>query len=386
MEVNVSSLEKVLTNTIIAIEKSKEQIFEISENARLELGKITEQLTKVNKEINLVINQVDNLDMEYKKSRVRLATVSKNFKLYSEENIQKAYEETNKYQVDLLLAREKESNLQVLRNDLQLRIKNIEFTIERADILITQVSVIHDYLKNDVNKITEIMESSQLHQMIGIRIIQAQEEEKKRIAREIHDGPAQSMANVVLRTEITERLIDNQQVDLAKQELKDLKKIVRQNLADVRQIIFNLRPMVLDDLGLFPTLRKYIPEVAKRENLNIQLNISGKESRLSSPVEVAIFRLIQELINNVIKHAEATIASVNIEVSDKYIKVNVEDNGKGFIEEEVMNNSNHFGLIGLKERVQLFDGNYEIKSSIDMGTIISFKIPVIEREVKISEQ
>ena len=207
------------------------------------------QLSKINAEIQQVILLVDKLELEYRKSRVRLANVSKNFQIYSELNIQKAYEDTNKLQVDLLLARERESNLRVQRNDLQIRIKNIEFTIEKANNLITQVSVIYDYLKNDVSKMTEIMVSSQLHQMIGFKIIQAQEEEKKRIAREIHDGPAQSMANVVLRTEITERLIDQKQFDQAKQELKDLKKVVRQNLADVRQIIFDLRPMVLDDLG-----------------------------------------------------------------------------------------------------------------------------------------
>lgn len=385
MEVKISSLESILHKTIKTIETSKEQIFEISENARTELEKIVLQLSKINAEIQQVILLVDKLELEYRKSRVRLANVSKNFKLYTEVNIQSAYEETNRLQVELLLARERESNLRVQRNDLQIRIKNIEFTIEKATTLMTQVSVIYDYLKNDVSKMTEIMVSSQLHQMIGFKIIQAQEEEKKRIAREIHDGPAQSMANVVLRTEITERLIDQKQFDQAKQELKDLKKVVRQNLADVRQIIFDLRPMVLDDLGLFPTLRRFIPEVARRENLIIQLNISGKERRLSSPIEVALFRLIQELLNNVIKHANATDVIVNIEANEKYIKTTVEDNGQGFIEEEVISNKDRFGLIGLKERVQQLDGKYEINSEINVGTIISFEIPINESEEKTSE-
>ncbi len=385
METNVSSLEKILTNTISAIEKSKEQIFEISESARLELIKISEQLEEVVKEINIIIDKVDSLEIEYKKSRGRLAYVSKNFKLYSEKDIQKAYEETNKFQMDLMIIKEREANLQATRNGLQLRIKNIEFTLEKANILSTQVSVVYDYLKNDINMISEIKESSQLHQMIGIRIIQAQEEEKKRIAREIHDGPAQSMANVVLRADIIEKLIDLQNIDSAKEELNDLKLIVRQNLAAVRRIIYDLRPMALDDLGLFPTLRKYIPEIAKRGNLDIQLNILGKEKRLLPPLEVALFRLIQELINNVIKHAEATNIIVNIKINDEYIKIVVEDNGKGFIEEEVTNNSNHFGLIGLKERVKLFEGKYEINSEVNKGTVVAFEIPMIKGEIKIDE-
>ncbi|MGD9678476.1 MAG: sensor histidine kinase [Vulcanibacillus sp.] len=385
MDVNISSLENILNRTIKTIETSKEQIFDISENARTELEKIVLQLAKINEDTQQVIQLVDKLEIEYKKSRVNLANVSKKFKIYSETNIQKAYEETNKLQLELLLARERESNLRIQRDELQIRIKNIEFTIERADILITQVSVIHDYLKNDVSKMTEIMVSSQLNQMIGVKIIQAQEEEKKRIAREIHDGPAQSMANVVLRTEIIERLIDQEQFDSAKQELKDLKNIVRQNLADVRQIIFDLRPMVLDDLGLFPTLRKYVSEIVRRENLSIQLNVTGKEKRFSPPLEVALFRLTQELLNNVIKHANATEVIINIDSNEKFIKTTVEDNGRGFIVEEDIKSNDCFGLIGLKERVHQLDGKYEINSIINKGTSICFKIPIIEGGGKVSE-
>lgn len=388
MNANVSSLEKILNNTIHAIEKSKEQIFEISEGARVELLKIVEELEKIVKEINTIIKKVDNLEVEYKKSRVHLAYVSKNFNSYSEKDIQKAYEETNKYQIDLMLVKEREANLRKTRNSLQLRIKNIEYTLEKANLLSAQVSVVHNYLKNDVNKITEVVESSQIHKMIGIRIISAQEEEKKRIARDIHDGPAQSMANVVLRAEITEKLIDLNNIDLAKKELKDLKLVVRQNLAEVRRIIYDLRPVAFDDLGLFSTLRKYIPEIAKRGNLNIQLNILGKESRFSQPLEVALFRLIQELINNVIKHAGATEVSVCIEIKDKSVKVIVEDNGKGFVEEEIFNDVDHYGLIGLRERVKLFEGEHEISSIINQGTVVTFEMPLDKLdggEIKVDE-
>ncbi len=379
-EIDVSVLEKILKKTTSSIEKSKEQIFEISEDARTEKEKILINLDHISREINKVIADVDKLEIEYNRSRNKLVMVSKNFKNYAEKDIQKAYEDTNKLQIDLFMSREREVHLKTRRNELQMRLKNLDITIERADGLITQMGVVFNYLTNDIAKFTELAESAKLRQMFGLKIIQAQEEERKRVARDIHDGPAQSMANVVLRTEIAERLMNNQQKELAIKELKDLKTMIRTSLADVRQIIFDLRPMALDDLGLLPTLRKYIPEIAKRENLNIELNFSGKERRLASGMEVAIFRLIQEILNNIVKHAKADLVQAMIEYGEKNIKVMVKDNGIGFKEEEVMRDENKFGLMGMKERIELLEGEFEINSSKNIGTKITFSIPINESE------
>lgn len=373
----ISSLEDILEETVKAIELSKEQIFVIYENARTEKEKLIEQLEKYNQEILEVIDLVDNLELKCKQARKELAYVSKNFKIHSEEKIQETYEITNNMQINLNVAKERENLIQDLRKELQLRTKNIDFTIERAEQLITQVSVVYDYLTNEISNVTQMVESSKEYQLIGYKTIQVQEEEKKRIAREIHDGPAQSMANVVLRAEITERLINNQDLEMAKRELKDLKKMVKQNLADVRQIIFDLRPMALDDLGLFPTLKKIIPEYKKRENVDVQLKIIGKENRFSSPLEIALFRLIQEGLNNVVRHAKADCAKVYFEITDTYIKVEISDNGKGF-KEEILKEKEHFGLIGMKERVELFNGEFDLKSITKKGTKINIKIPLNE--------
>lgn len=376
--IDTNSLESILEKTVDIIEKSKEQIFEIGEDARGEKESLSQKLESLNHEIGKIIEEVDSFEVKYRQSRRNLSLVSKNFNTYSEHDIQKAYEEANQLQLDLYIAREREMNLKTNRNDLQLRLKHIDLTIERAEMLITQVSVVFNYLAGDIIRMTEMVESAKLSQMFGLKIIQAQEEERKRVAREIHDGPAQSMANVVLRTEIAERLMNHHKTDQAIQELKDLKSMIRQSLADVRQIIFDLRPMVLDDLGLLPTLRKFIPEIAKREGLSVELNLKGKERRLPSGIEVAVFRLIQEVINNVIKHAQATKFKVDVELTKGNIKFRIQDDGVGFIEEEVLKKREHFGLIGMKERVQLLEGNYDIKSEKDKGTTISFMIPINE--------
>ncbi|GBF10515.1 sensor histidine kinase [Tepidibacillus sp. HK-1] len=372
-------LEEILHKTIRAIDQSKEQIFEIAEDARSEKENLLRKLEALREETKKVIDEVDQLEARYRRARTNLADVSRNFKLYKESDIQKAYEEANQLQIDLLMAREREANLKILRNELQMRLKNINVTIERAEVVATQIGVVSDYLTGDIIKMSEAVESAQYKQMFGLKIIQAQEEERKRVAREIHDGPAQSMANVVLRTEIAERFMNVKQMDQAIQELKDLKFMVRQSLADVRKIIFDLRPMALDDLGLFPTLRKYIQEMAKRDNLDIDLSLVGRERRLPSGMEVAIFRLVQEALNNVVKHAQATKAVVKVEFQSEQIEVSVKDNGIGFDEEEQeKQKEGHFGLMGMKERVDLLEGDLEIQSIKNKGTTIKIRVPVNE--------
>ena len=373
---NVALLDKVIKNTVKAVEQSKFQIFEISENARKEEQTLYKELQEIEAETEHVINEVDQLEIKYRVARLRLAEVSRNFNKYTEEDIRQAYEGANEKQLELFIARERESNLRKRRDELQMRIKNIANTIKRADVLTTQVGVVLDYLTGDLNKLGAELEKAQHRQMLGLKIIQAQEEERKRVAREIHDGPAQIMAHVVMRSEIAERLLQ-QDVEQARRELSGLKNAVRSSLTEVRKIIFDLRPMALDDLGLLPTLRKYLDDFTQRFNIDCDLKILGKEMRLEPTMEVALFRLIQETLSNVSKHAQATEVIIRMEFHTERVTVSIQDNGIGFdyIPEEQGNNT-QFGLIGMRERVELLEGKMEIRTARGSGTRVIFGIPM----------
>src|SRR6202011_1936512 len=136
------------------------------------------------------------------------------------------------------------------------------------------------------------------------QVFQIIEEERMRIARDMHDGPAQSMANLVLQAEILERLIERDP-QLVVRELADFKDGVRAVLEDTRRLIFDLRPMSLDDLGLVPTLRKLIKEFGDKAAGNAQLRVMGEDIRLPGSFEPTIFRIVQEALNNARKHAKA---------------------------------------------------------------------------------
>jgi len=375
-EINVSLLDGVIKRTVQTVEASQAQIFEIAENARLESNAMKQELDELRREIDKVIKLVDTLEINYRKERNRLATVSRNFHTYSEEDIRIAYEEASKLQVELSINRERENNLKRRRNDLERRLRNLEETILRAETLITQMGVVLGYLTGDLSKIGEALETAKQHQMMGLRIIQAQEEERKRVAREIHDGPAQSMANVVLRTEIVEKMLKNERILEAQMELHELKEMVRLSLAEVRRIIFDLRPMALDDLGLVPTLQKYIQNFEQRTKQSVDLIIFGQEQSLKSSVKAAIFRLIQECLNNIEKHSQAKHVQVKLEFLQDSLHLVVKDDGVGFDLNDRATKSSSFGLLGMKERAQLLEGTMEIQSTLGQGTKVLFHIPV----------
>lgn len=374
--IDISVLDGVIKRTIETVETSKDQIFDIAENARQQGNSLKLDLHELREEISKVIQKVDALELAYRKSRNRLVLVSRNFHQYTEEDIRVAYEEASRIQVELSIYRERENNLKRRRNDLERQLRTLEVTIERAEKLVSQMSVVLGYLTGDLSKIGEALESAKQHQLMGLKIIQAQEEERKRVAREIHDGPAQSMANVVLRSEIVERMLKNERILEAQMELHELKEMVRLSLADVRRIIFDLRPMALDDLGLVPTLQKYIQTCEERIESSIDLVVFGVEPPLRSSVKAAIFRLVQECLNNVEKHARATSVQVKLEFVQDSLSLVVKDDGVGFDLEQRMMGGGSFGLLGMKERVQLLEGSVEVQSAPNEGTKVIFQIPL----------
>ena len=161
------------------------------------------------------------------------------------------------------------------------------------------------------------------------QVFQIIEEERMRIARDMHDGPAQSMANLVLQAEILERLIARDPHAVLN-ELADFKDGVRLVLDDTRRLIFDLRPMTLDDLGLVPTLRKFVKEFGEKFNISTHLRVIGEETRLPETYEPTLFRIIQEAMNNARKHAQAKNLEVLVSFQHNSVGAIIRDDGVGF--------------------------------------------------------
>ncbi len=376
-KVDLASLDKIVNDTIKHLEVGKEQISEIAETARQNRNELKESLDSIKKETLEVIEQVDILEKKEKEARLHLMKVSREFEKYSERDVEIAYNHARDIQLQLGLLRERESQLRVRRDQMELTLRKLYETVEKAETLVSKVGVALSYLANNLIGVGLKIEELQQKQQLGLRIIRAQEEERKRVAREIHDGPAQSMANVVLRVEICEKLLEKRPEEV-REELVELKEVVKKSLQDVRKIIFDLRPMVLDDLGIIPALKRYIAEIQEKNTLFIEFQALGSQERMSGTLEIAIFRVIQEALNNVLKHSGARTVNIYLEQVPGQVNVRINDDGVGFNPDEALNSSNNdnYGLIGIRERVQLLDGDFKLVTTPNKGTDLMVKIPL----------
>lgn len=373
--IDIASLDVIFNRMLETITNSKNDIFIISEQSRRNFEDMQQELEIVRQEISISIDETDNLEKSLQLSRHRLVIVSKNFTEHSEEQIRAAYENTSDLQLKVTICREREKQLRDKRDDLERRLRELYDTIERADHIVNQVNVVISYFTTDLKDVGVALEQAKIKQDFGIRIIAAQEEERKRLSREIHDGPAQMMANVLMRSNLIDRTFREKGADAALQEITDLKKNVRNALSEVRRIIYDLRPMALDDLGIAPTLKKYLSTIKEyNPGVDIQFVTYNNERRISPDYEVAIFRLVQESVNNALKHGKPHQIIVKLEWLRDEINVVVRDDGSGFDTAHIREGS--FGLIGMKERIDLLKGTINITSNIGKGTIIIMKVPI----------
>jgi len=213
---------------------------------------------------------------------------------------------------------------------------------------------------------TPIIDESRLLQAV----VDTQEEERKRIARQVHDGPAQAMANVVLQSEISERLFD---VDAQKSrgELASLRQMVNKTLQELRGFIFELRPMILDDLGLVPTLRRYVQTLVDKYGVRIDFSSTGRDRRLPSDDEVAIFRLIQDSLVERIQKAQAKDLVLGMSWKESSLEIMLQTDGKELPPDGELQSG-----IRRSERLELLHGDSTHETRPDGTVVLNVKVPI----------
>jgi two-component system, NarL family, sensor histidine kinase DegS len=202
------SLEKILTKTIKVLEESKQDIYVIAESSRKEYESVKSELVLLNREVNDIIDKLDQLEYLNKEARLRLMEVSKDFINFTETDIKEAYQKAEESSVEIAVLREKEEQLKKRRSELEIRLKNLRDNVARAESMVSKMGVIRDYLTGELGNLNNHLDDLRKKEHRAIKVIQAQEEERRRLARDIHDGPAQNIANLVFRVELIQRLVD----------------------------------------------------------------------------------------------------------------------------------------------------------------------------------
>jgi len=337
---------------------SLQRLRSLVEETKSAYDQIERELQEIALQLKQTSSEVERLAQRNAQIASQVRQIEINLESYPRQDIKKAYTAAQDSQMRLFIMRSQMERLQSKEEALQAQAEQLRRFLEVAE---------------------EVEEPSPIpsDESTIVQVIEAQENERRRLARQMHDGPAQSLTNLILQAEICERLfdLDPQQ---ARVELENLKQAVNAAFQNTRRFIFGLRPMMLDDLGLVPTLKRHIQDFQEKSGLSTDLHIMGEERRLAPHLEVTIFRVIQELLNNVDQHAHAAHVDVTLDLEGEMVAVTVEDDGRGFDVKEILAAARErkgMGLITIQERTEMLGGKVEIESSLGRGTKVRLELP-----------
>lgn len=326
------------------------------------------------RELDVLVRQatteVDRQTQRVLQLNNRMRDFDVNLERYSKEDIRNFYNSKQ----------EAEMRLQATRAQIDLLEKRKELVASRINTLTNVINILDEVSKLS-DGMVQMSSAPSSEDDLVTHIIQSHEDERLRMSLQMHDGPAQSMSNLVLRAEICQRLIDRD-IDMARSEINSLKTAINTTLQDTRRLIFDLRPMTLDDLGLEPTLRRYISQIGEKNNIEVSLSTGALTSRLPSLYEVTLFRFVQEALNNVIRHANAHKVRISFDVDSNQsaLQITVDDDGNGFNISETFANPGkrrNRGIASMRQQIEvLLRGEFGIESAISRGTRVAATVPL----------
>lgn len=371
----LQQLDRVFAQVLDTLENSRHDIFDISQDCEKQCANLDVELEDINKSIKQIIADSDRCEYLEKQARIRLMEVSKRFSSMSEDDIKQAYENARAFQVKVLELRQQENYLKKRREEIEKQIRQFREISNKASDLLNSTAMAIKLMQGNADRISGTIEQVFRKQQLELWVIESQESERRKIAREIHDGPAQSLASMLIRLDLIMRM----KQDITADELNELgylKQIGQESLTDVRRIMYDLKPALINEKGLSRTLKDYFNEYEAKYDFMIDYVVFGSERQYDLALEVGLFRLVQEAITNVRKHAGVNKALVKLEDTGSLLTLVIKDEGGGFDPQKVGERPESYGIMGMKERVQLFGGELEILSEPGTGTQVIIKVPL----------
>ncbi len=344
------------------------------ESSRDETERVQQELRENDELVRQGTSEVERLTQRNSQLRSKLAAMEGDLEAHSRSEIRSLYQAASEAQLRLFIMRNRVEQLQSKQQILTRHLQSLQGFASLVQFLPSKEALAH---RETAAAATASSKVSAAASSLA-RVIAAQEEERLALARQVHDGPAQSLTNLILQAELCERLFARDP-EQARQELANLKGFAAATFQKIRDFIFELRPMMLDDLGLVPTMRRYVTAFEGRTGVSVHAQYIGQERRLASQVEILLFRGVQELLNNVVQHADASHVQLVINLQGNPVMAVVEDDGTGFNVAEALsdNRATHsVGLTALRDRVEMLGGAVQFDSTVGRGTRISVRVPL----------
>ncbi|MFY9119520.1 MAG: sensor histidine kinase, partial [Syntrophomonadaceae bacterium] len=371
----LQQLDRVFAQVIEALEKSRENIFEINQDCENHCLRLETEIQGINKQIQQVIETVDKLQILERQARIRLMEVSRRFDTMTETDIKKAYENAQAMQIKLQEAQQEEQYLQLRRQELENQIRQYRRINKKADSLLHNALLALKLMQGSSDKLSDTIEKVNRKNQLELWIVEMQEAERRKIARELHDGPAQSLASMLIRLDLVMHMLPEKDHEI-RHEIQNIKAIGSESITDVRSIMYDLKPYLMHEQGLHATLKDYFNEYEAKYSFFIDYVTFGQQRQYDLALEVGLLRMVQEAITNVRKHAGVNKALVKFEDNGSHLTLVIKDEGKGFDFGEIRQKRESYGIVGMQERVKIFGGELEIFSRPGEGAQIIIKVPL----------
>ncbi len=371
----LQKLDNVLNQVKDNLERGRRDIFDIADDCRKQCDFIQTRLEESVIETARLIDLVDHYEKLDKMARLRLMEVSRNFKQYSEGQIKEAYQTAQSVQTELQGLRQQELYQRNKREELSRQIKQYQEIAQKADNYLRSTNLALKVLETNLTTITDTMEDAIKRQHMGLWIVESLEAERRKVSRELHDGPAQSIASMLIRLDLVKYLFEEDS-SRAMEELWSIRDMGRESLDDIRRIMFDLKPSAVHEVGLKSTLKEYFDAYENKYDFEIEFISFGQERKYDLALEIALFRLVQEAITNVRKHARVKKAMVKLEATSSGLTIVVKDQGVGFdVDAQEGLKQESYGIIGMRERAELLGGKMQIISRPGAGTQVIVEVP-----------
>lgn len=326
-----------------------------------EISDIKTEIDEIRKLIRQSQLEVDDVAKQNEKVNMELQQIISREKSESNQELVNKFNDALRYQQRLILMRGQHEKLSSQQDQL-IRFQAVLDKVKEG------------IAKNQAEMIEEKAESV----VSAGLLIQAQEVERQRLSRQIHDGPAQSLSNFIMQAEIASHLM-NKDPEKAQLELENLKKSAAKTFQQVRDFIFMLRPMMLDDLGLVPTIKKYGELYAEKMNVDISISVTGTETRYENYIEVMVFRSAQLFLENAIADGKANQAKIQMDLSESQIRMIVDDN-RSIIEPEEVTQDINQKITTVSDKVNMMGGSINTSAIPGEGVNIMMNLPVFFEE------
>lgn len=371
------NVKEIINEVINEINIGKSKMFKITDKMNDDLQRKRLELDEIRESLEIILDEVDELRILDKAMRLKLVEESKKDIGNNENNLKKVYEEALDIRVKFITRQKEEKDLIIKRDILERTLKDYLLNIDEAESAVNQINIALGYLEGRLlNTIDLEKEDSKVTN--EIRLLESQEYERRRIAREIHDGPAQYIANAMMRVDFC-KVVIKKDLDQGLKELEDLKSNIKKALQEVRGIIYDLRPLSLEERSINEAIKEMIHNISIENNIIINSFIEEAVLKIDNIIQISIYRIIQEILNNIKKHSKAKVVDIKLNYLEGYILIFIQDDGIGFdVKNTISKNkeNNNYGLIGIFERVKLLGGRLEIKSSEGLGTTYKIKLPI----------